>query len=134
MIEQFRDPVFKGCFALCVGDFKEVVEYLRDRDFDTADMGPKLAKTLLLKKDGASEVLIWFQPDFSLRPECLGVLAHEALHAVHFMLQDRGMSSGSILDEVGNYYIEWLVREIANLVTRFASPDQLSDTQHIDMK
>jgi hypothetical protein len=112
---QFRDPVFKGCFTLFVGPWEDVVAYLRERDFTTDDISaPKAAKTLSLESTGAHEVLLWFPDGWTLAtPDGIALLAHEALHAVHFQLKTRGVEASSLLDEVGNYYLEWLVREIA---------------------
>lgn len=112
---QFRDPLFRAPFTVFVSDYDDAVTYMRDRGIETDNMGgPQAAKTLLLVQDGASEVLLWFPPDFTPRtPEGMGLLAHEALHAVHFTLRHRGVEDSSVLDEVGNYFLEWLVREIA---------------------
>lgn len=114
MMHTLKDPIFKGNFRLFVGEFTEVEQYMDERDLDRSTVGgPHLAKTLNVEKDGCHEVLLWFRPDWHPNtPDHIAVLAHEALHATHFVLQHRGISDAAILDEVGNYYIEWLVREI----------------------
>lgn len=127
---QFREPLFKANFTLFVSAFSEVVTYLDERAFDVAKVGgPRLAKALLLERDGESEVVLWFQPTFDpTNPVDMGVLAHEALHAVHFTLRGRGVEDSSLLDEVGNYFIEWLVREIAERVMAMQQRDGWADT------
>jgi hypothetical protein len=111
----FRDPVFKGCFTLFVSEFADVLAYLHERDCQLKDEAPKAAKTILLVKDGADEVVIWFPRTWTpYTANGMALLAHEALHAAHFALKERGVEDSTILDEVGNYYVEWLVREICN--------------------
>lgn len=106
------DPVFKGHFTVFAGEYRAVRRYVIARGFD--DPGdPHLAKTIFMARNGCSEIVMWFRPDWKANsPRGAAVLAHEALHAVHFMLKSRGMSNGAILDEVANYYIEWLVAEV----------------------
>lgn len=107
------DPVFKGHFTVFVGDFGLVRRYVHARGFDDPGV-PQLAKTIFMSRDGNSEIVMWFRPDWRPNsPRGAAVLAHEALHAVHFALKARGMSNGAILDEVANYYLEWLIAEIA---------------------
>jgi hypothetical protein len=119
-MQTFRDPVYKGNFRLFVGHFRQVERFLRVRDFSLKNVGaPRLAKTIRLERDGAHEVVLWFPSDWS--PSTAGgaaVLAHEALHATAFVLQSAGIADNAILDEVGTYYIEWLVKEILSRVLR----------------
>jgi hypothetical protein len=123
---QFKEPLFKANFTLFVSEFAAVVAYLKERDFSTVDLTPKLAKTILCERDGESEIILWFRSDFDPRqPADMAVLAHEALHAVHFTLRGRGVECSSILDEVGNYFVEWLVREIAERT--MAAPEPVAN-------
>lgn len=121
LLAQFREPLFKANFTLLVGEFDDLTAFLRERAFGTDDLQPRQAKTMLLERDGANEVVLWFRPAFDPRqPEDMGLLAHEALHAVHFTLRQRGVEDSSVLDEVGNYFIEWLVKAIAAQVASAA--------------
>ena len=83
-----RDPLFKGCFRVIVGDYGKVDRYLRAKGVDADNLGgPKLAKAI-----------------------------EEVLHACMFVLRNRGLTDRTILDEVGNYYVKWLVHAITKRV------------------
>jgi hypothetical protein len=115
---RLKDELFKGNFTLFVGDFADVVAFMRERDFDPTGETPHLAKAIWLERGGCSEVVLWFRSSWNPRSaDGLAVLAHEALHAVHFVLRSRGMSEATMLDEVANYYVEWLVASIIRAVS-----------------
>lgn len=42
------------------------------------------------------------------------VIAHEALHAVYWILKRKGLTLDEPSEEAYTYYLEWLVREIQN--------------------
>lgn len=130
MMHTLKDPIFKGNFRVFVGEFAEVERYMDERDLDWSTCGgPKLAKTINVEKDGCHEVLLWFRPEWRpTTPDNIAVLAHEAIHAAHFVLQHRGVGAAAILDEVVNYYVEWLVSGICECVAVpiFAQSQDLS--------
>ena len=114
------DPIFRGNFVVFVGAFSEVERYLRSRNGDASNLSsPKEAKTIEFvdEKAGTMEVLLWFRPEFDpTEPLGQSTLAHEAMHAVYFVLRARGVDDSAVLNEVGNYYMEWLVLQVASRI------------------
>lgn len=60
-------------------------------------------------------IFLMFNPDYNIDS---GTVAHEALHAVNFMLKARGVEVDTTNDEVQAYFLEWVVDKTIKILTK----------------
>ena len=119
------DHIYKSNFVLLCCPREDVVKALRTvvqrkpakvlEDGGLGDVGGGIAGRFVGAHHDEHGTLaaIWLRPDAGA-----GVMSHEALHAVFYVLDNKGLRLCDDSEEAFTYYLQWLMAEIANRTVR----------------
>lgn len=109
-------PIYRGKFIIIVSnDANKVKKYLPE----FRDKSP-YAHTWQINWNGNQGFAVVFNFENEHRPIFNGTIAHEALHVVDFILEDRGVQPDFINDEPSAYLLEWIVDEIYRFCEKYS--------------
>jgi hypothetical protein len=109
-IKKLKIPTYRTTLWVVVADHLPVaidtVEDVIDHKIDDGDIGrTSVALTYAYtREDGKRHILIFLKP----RPKA-GTIAHEALHAIHFVYLWHGVRPSYSNDEAQAYFLDWMV-------------------------
>lgn len=100
-------PLYRGKFMVCVSNSRKAVK--STFGFDDKEL---YAHTLKRNLGGVASYVVLFNFENKYRNITHGVVSHECLHAMNFLLEDRGFEPSRYNDEADAYLLEWMVDKV----------------------
>ena len=119
-VEKFEIPLYRGKLIViisnCVEEVQRIIPEFNPRGF--------YAHTYLFnyrvdKADGEEGYGLVFNFDHEDPPITPGVIAHESLHAVNMILDNRGVVEDFNNDEPVAYLLEWIVDRVYETMHKY---------------
>lgn len=101
----FRTNIYVS-YGITADEFLKSVKYHCSVELKETPEDKYGRMTVLYNPDGAEIIWLW------LREKNVSELAHEALHAVHYDLKNKGMNLTDDSEEAYAYYIQQIIREV----------------------
>lgn len=116
--DQWQDPIYDVTFALVCCPFEELVPLLKKEwgiELDLADGAEATTISHCSPRNGCLQIF-WFPslPRTSTPIRAIGLIAHEALHAVGSVMRAKDIPFTHSSDEAWTYYLAWVCQELTS--------------------
>lgn len=129
-IKDIDIPIYKGIFVIVFCNdlelLKKTIPSLKD-DFDD---GKLYAHTIFTDYKGSESFVCIFNFDHEITDISPGVIAHEALHIVHRLAEERGIQVNTYNDEPITYLLEWVTNTIYEFMEEKGYSAKLNEPDH----
>ncbi len=111
IVKATRVPLYLGMLVVVISDEKDkCIELTNERMF--LDYKEIFATAAYGTYKGSQGFFVFLNPNNTRSKVTRGVVAHEAVHAANFILEDRGVIADFVNDEPQAYLMGWIVDQI----------------------
>lgn len=107
------DPIYGHSYAMFTGSIEQLQAWHDHERLEPPGFAFKGVAACTYHYPEAQHVTLWFGDAELPAPQWHAIMAHEALHGTHRVLQHAGVKMGDDSSEAWAYYIGWLVENIS---------------------
>ncbi len=114
-------PFYKGNLIVCVSNELEKI----NKEFDIHRSGEIFAHSYQFDYQSKQAFMVLLNPNWEYDNITHGIIAHECLHILSFVYENRGVRKSKNNDEHEAYFLGWIVTEVYKALDKFKVMKQI---------